>query len=65
MSNYNPDERISVAAVCGNEVRVYHPLSTGETERKLFYTKQFPHYGAAKLYADEFEDSQRKPVVVR
>lgn len=53
------DDRLFVAAVCGKQVRIYEPLAPNATSRNLVQTLDFPHYGAAKLYADEYEDAQR------
>lgn len=52
------DERINIAAVCGNEVRIYGE-KFGEQPRPLLKVLIFPHHGAARLFAQEFEASQR------
>lgn len=53
------DDRINVAAVCGNEVRIYSD-SDNRGRRTFIRRYQFNTYGAAKLFADEFEDQQRE-----
>lgn len=53
-----PDAKIQVVAVCGNEARIYSAVSLG---RRFFVRKEtFPNPGAAKLFAQEYEDEQRK-----
>lgn len=47
-----------VAAVCGNEVRIYGG-EEANGRRPLKYVKQFPHHGAAKQYAQEYDDAQK------
>jgi hypothetical protein len=53
------DDSISVAAVCGTQVRIYGELHRGATVRHLLRVLDFPSYGAAKLYAEEYEEGQR------
>lgn len=53
------DKRISIAAVCGNEVRIYGPKFNNEA-RPLLKLLVFPHRGAALQYALAFEEEQRK-----
>lgn len=48
-----------VAAVCGKEVRIYEPLPKGADRRTLARVLTFPHYGAAKVYAEDFDAHQR------
>jgi len=55
------DDKIKVVAVCGNEARIYSTLKTG---RKLLSVRQFAHKGNAILFAQEFEDNQRRKVAV-
>jgi hypothetical protein len=54
----NPDGSISVAAVCGNEVRVYSEAKAG---RRLRYAQTFATHGAARLWAHEHDDAERQP----
>lgn len=53
------DDDINVATVNQHGlVSVYGRKYEGT--RELLYTKGFKHYGAAKLWADEYEDAQRR-----
>ena len=52
------NERINLAAVCGSEVRIYGE-AIGNGPRPLLKVLNFPHYGAALLFAQEYEDQQR------
>ncbi len=55
-----------VAAVCGSQVRIYGAVHTdrhGKDYRPLQRTIDFPHYGAAVLYAQEHDEVNAKPVV--
>lgn len=52
------DDRINVAAVCGNEVRIYTDADN-RGRRGFMRMVRFNTYGAAKLFADEFEEAQR------
>lgn len=51
----SPDKE-PVVAVCGKEGRVYGPVEENGV-RPLLRVMQFPHRGAAILYAQEFEES--------
>lgn len=52
------DNQINVAAVCGKEVRIYgEPGANGV--RPLLKVREFPTHGAAREFAQEYEDSQR------
>ena len=50
----------SVVAVCGNEARIYGPIDTKTNRRELWNIRQFPHHGAALLFAQEYEDDKPK-----
>ncbi len=55
------DDEINVATVDQHgTVRVYGRLNADETTRDYLYDKQFSNYGQAKLWADEYEEAQRK-----
>jgi hypothetical protein len=58
----NPDAAIEVATVCDNVVRTYTEAKAG---RRLKSVLTFPHRGAAVVYADEYEEVQRRPVAVK
>ena len=53
------DDRINIAAVCGNEVRIYGLAQHGNRPRPLLKVLHFPHRGAALLFAQEYEQDQR------
>ena len=58
MSEYYPDSNIRVAAVCGREVRIYGEVTVG---RRFFIRKEeFSTHGAARLFAQEYEDRERQ-----
>lgn len=59
MANSASDDRISVVAVIGNQARVYGPLENGMERRPLRSVHEFPHNGAAREFADEFEEAER------
>jgi hypothetical protein len=52
-------ENNHIAAVCGNEVRIYGPAISDGDRRTLIRVETFPHHGAALAYAIEFDDRQR------
>lgn len=52
------DDRIYVVGVIGSTAKIFG-LPSYLGIRPLLETRQFPHYGAAKLFADEYEDRQR------
>lgn len=52
------DELINVVGVCGSVAKIYGLPYNGV--RPLLEIKQFNNYGAAKLFADEYEDKQRQ-----
>lgn len=55
------DDDINVATVAQDgTVRIWSPLYKDATERHFVRTQHFPCYGAGKLYADEYEDNERK-----
>jgi hypothetical protein len=59
-------EQEPVAAVCGKEVRIYGPFpENGPKVRPLWQVKQFPHRGAALLFASEHDDRTTKRVEER
>lgn len=53
------EEDLPCAAVCGDEVRIY-----GEREpngvRPLLKVRRFAHYGAAVLFAQEYDEDMKK-----
>lgn len=55
MNSKKDQSREPVVAVCGNEARVYGPVEPNGV-RPLLRIKTFPHHGAAKLYAQDFEE---------
>lgn len=55
----NPNSNINVATVYPNgTVKVWK--STKGEKRPFLYSRAFPTYGAAKLWAAEFEDTNRR-----
>lgn len=54
MRNTNP-ELEPVVAVCGSEAAVYGPKENNGI-RPFLYRKHFPHHGAAKQFAHDFEE---------
>lgn len=52
-------DREPVVAVCGAEARIYGPKEENGV-RPLLNIKQLPHHGAALLFAQEFEDRDRR-----
>jgi len=59
MSTKLAPEFAPVAAVCGNQVRIYGEKDKKTGIRPLKNTMNFPHYGVARLYADEFDEMQK------
>lgn len=55
----NPDANINVAAVCGKQVRVFGDIPPTGGRRPLLKTIDFPHHGAARLWAKEHDDAER------
>lgn len=54
----NPDDN-PVAAVCGNEVRIYgakEQVRKGQFVRPLKGIMHFGNYGQARVYAQEYDD---------
>lgn len=49
-----------VAAVCGSVGYIYGPLDKKTGFRELNNIIQFRHYGAALLWATEFDDSNKR-----
>ena len=47
-----------VVAVCGSEARVYGPIDAKTSRREFLYQRDFPHHGAALLFAQEYEDDK-------
>jgi len=61
VGSINPDQRIRVAVVFPDgRVKVYEPLRKTSTTRNFAYSTAFPTYGKAKLWADEFEATNRR-----
>ena len=58
MSSSNQADK-SVVGVCGSQARVYGPIDKETNRRPLKSIIDFPHYGAAVLFAQEFEDDKR------
>lgn len=56
----NPDDN-PVAAVCGNQVRIYGPKNSSgkDAVRPLRDIIHFRNYGQARLYAQEFDDLRK------
>lgn len=56
----NPDQGIRVAVVFPDGVvDVYEPLRKNQSVRKFAYSRAFSNYGKAKLWASEFEETNR------
>ncbi len=53
-------ENKPVVGVCGNEARIYGPLDEQTKRRPLQRVVEFPHHGAAVLFAQEFEDDKNQ-----
>lgn len=53
-------EEKSVVGVCGSQARVYGALDRFSGVRPLMRIVDFPHKGAALLFAQEFEE-EKKP----
>lgn len=57
----NSDEGISVASVDKDGlVQILESVNPITQTRRLIRQKQFSSYGAAKLYADEHDEGQRR-----
>lgn len=60
----NPDANINVVAVYPNGLAVFYGHAVEEDgtalPRPRLYSRQFPNYGAARLFAQEYEEAQRK-----
>lgn len=55
------DDNFNVAAVCGSQVRIYGPVPMwAGARRPLLKVVEFPCYGAAKQFAEEYEEDQRR-----
>lgn len=59
----NPDSNINVVAVYPDGLAVFYGHTVeeeGEAQpRPKLYSRQFPNYGAARLFAQEYEEQQR------
>ena len=55
-SQLNPDASIYVAAVCGREVTIFNDKKHG---RRAVQWRNFPHRGAAVLFAIEHDEAER------
>lgn len=51
-------ESRSVAAVCGDEVRIYDAVQENG-RRPLLSVRRFPHHGAAVNHAQEFDEFEK------
>jgi hypothetical protein len=56
----NADANISVATVCGNEVRIYAPYEGRSRRRLESILGGFSSPGAARLYAQQFDERERE-----
>lgn len=56
-----PDENINVVATLPDGTAKVYGHSDGRS-RPLLYTKGFPSYGAAKVWAQDYEADQRAKV---
>ena len=57
----NPDHGIKVGAVYPDgTVRVYHSIKEGAPQRPLAFVKTFSTYGKARLWAQEYEENNRR-----
>lgn len=54
-------EKEPVAAVCGNECRIYGPVNESG-KRPLQRIKTFSNYGQARMYAQDFDDATKNKV---
>lgn len=60
----NPDANINVVAVYPDGLAMFYGHAAeddaGEAQpRPLLYSRKFPNYGAARLFAQEYEQAQR------
>lgn len=58
--NVSVPEHEPVATVCDNEVRIYGGKQKNGVS-PLLSRHEFPHRGAAILYATEFDDITKRP----
>lgn len=57
----NPDQGIRVAcAFPDGKVQAYDALKKGQVVRKFLFNRYFTNYGQGKLWADEFEATNRR-----
>jgi hypothetical protein len=60
----NPDANINVVAVYPGGLAVFYGHAKEEDgatlPRPRLYSRQFPNYGAARLFAQEYEEAQRE-----
>lgn len=53
----NPDDHIKLAAVCDSQVIIFGEVHSGVRPKlKTFF---FSHYGAAKMFAVEYDEKER------
>lgn len=53
------NDKSKVAAVCDNQARIYGPVQPNG-RRPLMAVYDFPHYGAALVFAVEFDAAQKQ-----
>lgn len=63
MAGYSPDKS-NIAAVCGNELRIYGRKEENDT-RPLLKTEVHPSHGHAKLEAEEYDERQKAAALRR
>ena len=62
----NPDADINVVAVYPDgTAKVYAPAVAENAPRALIRTERFANYGLAKLWAEEYEDGERRARLTR
>lgn len=64
----NPDSNINVVAVYPDGLAVFYGHTSTEDEgsvRTKLYSRQYANYGAARLAAQEYEETQREERVRR
>jgi hypothetical protein len=57
VSDHLPDSNIRVVAVCGNEARIYSPVTV--SRRFLVRVETFSNRGNAILFEQEYENRER------
>lgn len=53
------ESKLRVAAVCDKEARVYGPRDSKSQRRPLMFVEQFTSNGAAKLWAIDFDTTEK------